>query len=126
MNIWNIGKNLARLSLAAALLLGCTGVQAQDPRNFSLLNNTGKQIREFYVSPHEVGDWGPDGLGVTTLPDGWRTLISFDRGGLSSCVMDFKLVFSDGSKQFYAQGRDVCRLNAVQFNWDDSIGWPLS
>lgn len=119
----NIGKKLAGLSLATALLLGGTRLQAQDLRNFWLLNNTGKQITQFYVSPHERFLWGSDALGLTTLPDGRRTIIYFDPAWRSSCVMDFKLVFSDGTTQVYLEGRNVCLLNAVQFNWDDSIGW---
>lgn len=123
MNIGNLGKNLARLSLGAALLLGGTRLQAQDPRNISVVNNTGKQITLLYVSPHESGVWGDDVLGPTdTLPDGWQTTIYFNPASRSSCVMDFMLVFSDGSRQVYTQGRNVCRLSAVQFNSYDSIG----
>lgn len=119
----NTRKKLAGLSLAAALLLGGARLQAQDQRNFWLLNNTGKHITEFYVSPHERFVWGTDALGLSTLPDSRRTLIYFDPAWRSSCVMDFKLVFSDGTSQVYLQGRNVCQLTAVQFNSDDSIGW---
>ena len=123
MTIGNIGKNLARLSLAAALLLGGTRLQAQDLRNFSVVNNTGKLITRLYVSPQETGAWGGDVVGpTTTLPDGWQTTIYFNPAWRSSCVMDFMLVFSDGSTQFYTQGRNVCPLSAVQFNSYDSIG----
>lgn len=118
----NIGKKLAGLSLATALLLGGTRIQAQDPRNFWLLNNTGKQITQFYVSPHDSSRWRNDVLGIATLPDGLGAVISFDHADRSSCLMDFKLVFSDGSSQVYTQGRNVCQLNAVQFNLNDSVG----
>lgn len=122
----NIMKKLAGLSLVVAVVLGGARLQAQDWRNFWLVNNTGKRIMQFYVSPHESGIWGGDVLGLTTLPDGEQTFISFHSDRPSSCLMDFKLVFSDRTTQTYTQGRDVCQLRAVQFNWDDSIGIPLS
>ena len=123
MNIWNIGKKLARLSLAATLVLGCTRIQAQeDLRDFWLLNDTGKQITQFYVSPHERIIWGRDVLGLTTLPNGEGTKITFRPAWPSSCVMDFRIVFDDDTEQVYSQGRNVCQLDAVKFNPRDSVG----
>jgi hypothetical protein len=114
-------KPVLRLAVIALVVLPAVISYGQDRRNFWALNNTGKTIREFYVSPHESGNWGRDTLGETQLGNGTGTLISFT--GRSSCVMDFKLVFTDGTDQTYEQG--VCLLGAVHFNRYDSIGLSL-
>ena len=114
--------------LGGALVSGLvlpTDVGAQDRRNFWALNNTQRKISEFYVSPHESGKWGRDVLGDASLPHGIGTVITFDDFIDSSCTMDFKLVFTDGTEQTYEQGRNVCLLGAVQFNRKDSIGMTL-
>ncbi|MBS1854154.1 MAG: hypothetical protein JST11_02220 [Acidobacteria bacterium] len=112
------------VSLAVLVVLPVAISHAQDPRNFWLLNNTGKTIREFYVSPHDSSRWGNDTLGRSAVPDGIGALIVF-QGSRGSCNMDFLLVFADGSKHTYGQGRNVCELGAVQFNRNDSIGLTL-
>ncbi len=109
------------LSLVGAIsLLGYARGHNQDRRNFWLLNNTDHTISRFYVSPHESDSWGSDILGNAELPNGLGTIITFESASRSSCVMDFKLVFRDGSSQLYRQGRNVCTLGAVQFNRDTS------
>lgn len=110
------------LLVAVLLITAPLVLNAQDRRNFWALNNTGKTIDQLYVSPHENSKWGGDVLGSSTLANGMGTVISFRSVAYSSCEMDFKLVFSDGSKATYLQGRNVCSLHAVQFNADNSIG----
>jgi hypothetical protein len=112
------------LVMAGALGLGGVASHAQraDQRNVWVLNNTYREIRELYVSPHERNSWGQDVLGQGTLPHGIGAVISFDPRISSSCVMDFKLVYGDGSVHVYEDGRNVCLLLAVQFNARASIG----
>jgi hypothetical protein len=40
----------------------------------------------------------------------------------SSCLMDFKVVFVDGSEHIYDNGSYVCQFVAVQFNAKASVG----
>jgi hypothetical protein len=98
--------------------LGASQTLQSDRRNFWALNNTTKEIRNFYVSPHSSDQWGDDVLGRATLPDGMGTLIYFTPGSQTGCVFDFKLVYSDGTAQQYVQGTNVCEIRAVQFNSD--------
>lgn len=105
---------------ATVIIFGSVSSHGQDRRNFWLLNNTGKKISSFYVSPHESESWGKDILGQAELPNGIGTIITFDSDVQTSCVMDFKIVFGDGSKQTYTTGRNVCTLGAVQFNRETS------
>jgi hypothetical protein len=108
------------LSAAAVLLVGVLSQQAtsQSKANFWFLNNTGKTVQNFYVSPHSQQVWGADVLGRATLPEGTGTAIIFPPGVHHICIEDFKLVFADGTTQTYTAGINVCHVHALEF--DDS------
>jgi hypothetical protein len=118
-----VRKVAVQLTVLMGLCLCLSGASARssDRRDFWALNNTGKEIREFYVSAHENTNWGQDVLGRATLPSGMGTKIVFSRGVATSCEFDFKLVYSDGTSQVYQKGRDVCTIMAIVYNEDDSI-----
>jgi hypothetical protein len=113
------------LVLLVLLALGVGVVKSQpqaDQRNFWALNNTHKEIREFYVSSHDSTRWGGDILGRATLADGMGTVVYFDSKIQTGCNFDFKIVFADGSAQQYLQGKDVCKIFGIQYNETESIG----
>ncbi len=114
------------LLLLPAVLLFCALPQqggSQNRANFWLLNNTGKTVQNFYVSPHSAQTWGSDVLGRATLPYEVGVVIVFPEDVHHVCIEDFKLVFSDGTSQVYQQGMNVCQLHAVQFNADTADGF---
>jgi hypothetical protein len=113
------------VAVALALLLGTSGSRAQNQRNFWMLNNTTKTISQFLVSTHDDESWGRNILGTATIAHGMGTLVYFPPDSKGSCLMDFRLIYNDGSEQTYRQGRNVCLLGAVQFNAKDSIGLSL-
>lgn len=90
--------------------------------DFWALNSTGREIREFYVSPHDNTRWGSDVLGRATLPNGVGTIVTFSPESQTGCIFDFKLVFDDGTSVTYTQGRNVCRVDAILFNPTESFG----
>ena len=106
------------LSVAAALLVGLLAQQgsSQSKANFWFLNNTGKTVQNFYVSPHSQQAWGSDVLGRATLPEGTGTAIIFPAGVHHICIEDFKLVFADGTGQTYTSGINVCHVHALEFD----------
>ncbi|HEV3219547.1 MAG TPA: hypothetical protein VGZ48_07230 [Candidatus Acidoferrales bacterium] len=112
--------------LFVLLAAGVGVVKSQTPRpdnrNFWALNNTGKEIAQFYVSPHGNPNWLNNVLGHGVLPAEMGTVIYFPSNVSTGCSFDFKLVYSDGSSQVYQQGRDVCQIYAVQFDPTDSFG----
>jgi hypothetical protein len=113
------------LVLLVLLAVGVGVVKSQpnpDQRNFWALNNTSKEIREFFVSAHDSAQWGSDILGRATLPTGMGTVVYFDSAIKTGCNFDFKIVYADGSSQTYTQGRDICAIYAIQFNASDSFG----
>jgi len=114
------------LMLAVIIGLSVTGIHAQPTRNpnFWVLNNTGHTLRSFYVSPHYGSRiWGQDTLGLAQLPQGMGTFISFT--ARDYCVMDFKLVFEDGTVKTNEDGMNVCPLAAVVFTEDNALGLPV-
>jgi hypothetical protein len=104
------------LSLVAVItLLGYVSSHAQDPRDFWMINNTGRTISMFYVSQHNQGTWGRNILRDEVL-DHESVKIVFNPLTGDSCVMDFALVFRDGTQQVYTQGRNVCRIRGIYFD----------
>lgn len=101
--------------IAGLLIFGTTSSRSSDQRNFWLLNNTGYTVHGVYVSAHTSTTWGSDVLGDATLAHGMGTVIYF-YGARSTCVYDFRIVYSDGSTQDYLQGRNLCVSHAIQFN----------
>lgn len=114
---------LVTVATLALVTYQATKLRAADQRNFWFLNNTGRQIEQVYVSPHESGYWGSEVLGVAALPDGTGTVIVFSRNYRTSCVFDFKLVFDDRTVQIYTEGRNICSLHAVEFDSYTSQGF---
>src|SRR3712207_5253889 len=53
--------------LALMLVVAGTSTAFADPRDFTLINNTGQVITEVYVSPSNQTDWGEDVLGRDVL-----------------------------------------------------------
>jgi hypothetical protein len=85
-----------------------------DRRNFWLVNDTGETIREVHLSAHGTDDaWSADVLGDALLADGHGLKIVVYGG--SSCVIDFRIVYNDGSTEDYLQGRNLCKASAIQF-----------
>lgn len=111
-----LSMTLARLAVGVAImLLAATSSHAQDQRNFWALNNSGETIIELYASPHNQSSWGEDQLGADEFPSGLGGVIRFEGAGKSSCLMDFHVVFSDGSTQTYTDGMNTCQYKAVLF-----------
>lgn len=110
--------------LVMALSLGAASSRAVDQRNFWFLNNTSKTITRIYIADHTRpgSSWSNNILGQATLPHGIGTAVYFRSDIASSCVIDLKLVFNDGTEQTYTQGRNVCLYPAVAFNPYDSVG----
>lgn len=111
--------------LSTALLVFAFPLQGvpQNQANFWALNNSGKTVQSFYVSPHAAQTWGGNVLGQATLPSEVGVVIMFPADVHRVCVEDFKLVFSDGTGQVYQQGFNVCQLHAVQFNANTADGF---
>ncbi|QCI67157.1 hypothetical protein [Phreatobacter stygius] len=111
---------IRRSLLAAAVLsVASTGAAfAQAQQNFSLINRTGFQINEVYVSPSANNNWGRDILGEGVMPSGTRRNITFPRR-TQACMFDLRVVYEDGDKSEMS-GLDLCKVSNVTLTWTGS------
>src|SRR5688500_1498902 len=61
---------------------------AEAQNRFWLVNGTGMQINEAYVSPSRLSEWGPDILGAGVLPAGQQVWVTPNFG---DCVLDVRV-----------------------------------
>lgn len=73
-----------------------SGLAMAGDQDFTLVNDTGVEIAELYISPASVDDWGEDVLTVDTLPDGQEVDIAFSRNEEAD-FWDIKVVDGEGN-----------------------------
>ena len=88
------GAFAALLSLVA--ILAMVRVHAQGKQDFTVHNDTGVEIHELYVAPHDSDDWEEDVLGKDTLADGESLDITFARKEKTK-LWDLKIVDGKGN-----------------------------
>ncbi len=108
-------KALLIAGLAALSLSACVDDSSSSSSSYNkhvtLVNNSGKTVREFYGSNAGSDSWEEDILGSDTLPSGSSVDINFEDGS-GYCNFDFKAVFTDGSS-ITENGIDVCSESQV-------------
>lgn len=104
----------AACTLLAASLFS-TPALAQS-RDFVLINGTGKQIREVYVSASATDDWEEDVLGEDVLENGQRATITFPKS-TSQCLHDIRIVHSNGNTADWS-AIDLCKVSVVAVRYD--------
>ena len=102
---------------AAALLLSLTGIAAASDADFKLVNRTGYQIDEVYVSPHSSSRWGSDVMGKDALEDGDSVKIRFPRSS-SACHFDIKVKYHDDGSTAEWSDVNLCDYETISLYWD--------
>ena len=82
--------------IAVMSLLLVSIVFAQGKQDFLLNNQTGVEIHELYVAPHESDEWQEDILGRDTLAGGDSVNIHFSRKEKAP-LWDIKVVDGEGN-----------------------------
>jgi hypothetical protein len=98
-------------AFAATLLLAPVSAFAQAQQNFSLVNRSGAQIDEVYVSPSSSNNWGRDILGDGVMPSGTRRNITFPQR-TRACAFDLRVVFEGGRKS-EASNLNLCEISTI-------------
>jgi hypothetical protein len=108
-----------RLMFAAALMsvAVATSASAQSKQDFTLVNRTGYDISEVYVSPSKADDWEEDVLGDSELGDGVQTTIRFKRAG-KNCKWDLKVVYSDDDSSAVWNNIDLCSISKITIRYN--------
>ena len=81
--------------IALLLLLAAAGPVFAGKQDFTLVNQTGFDIHEVYLSPHGGDDWEEDVMGKGILADGQSVAIKFARTDKTK-DWDLKVVDKDG------------------------------
>ncbi len=81
---------------ALSLLLASTALAFQGQQDFTVVNKTGVEIHELYVSPHSAETWEEDVLGADTLPPGKSVAIKFSPKEKAK-LWDLKVVDGEGN-----------------------------
>jgi hypothetical protein len=101
---------VAFLALAGAFL-AAAATPAQAQNRFWLVNGTGIQIQEAYVSPSRLSNWGPDILGAGVLPPGQQVWVTPNFG---DCLLDVRVRFANGAEDT-RMGLNACSLSRIVF-----------
>jgi hypothetical protein len=109
--------NYLKTTFAAAIILcGFSGAALASDADFTLINKTGYQVDDVYVSPAKVDEWGKDIMGKDALADGEKVDITFPHGD-GKCKFDIKVKYNDGDSAEWSDV-DLCEYNAITLHWD--------
>jgi hypothetical protein len=112
-------KTALLAALVAALLVPAALARA-GTQDFTLVNRTGIEIHELYISPVDTDDWEEDVLGVDTLPPGESVSISFK--GHDACKWDLMVKDEDGDSVEWS-GLNLCKISKVTLRYDGKKAW---
>lgn len=104
-------------ALAAPMLLALAAFSAPASAEdlvFTLHNKSSYDIREFYASPSDVGEWEDDILGADVLPSGESVEITI-ADGREQCSYDLRIVVDDDVTLERA-AIDLCELGSFTLN----------
>ncbi|MBS7791862.1 hypothetical protein KTR66_17815 [Roseococcus sp. SDR] len=101
--------SLRRLFLAVALAGGVSSVaQAQCDRRFTLVNQSGSTINQFFFGSSAQRNWGVDQLGSNVLPSGRSIRYETRHSGRN----DFKVVWANGATA-ELMNIDICATSEI-------------
>ena len=87
-------------------------------QNFTILNRTGYDIGEIYVSPAKTKKWGEDLLGDDELDDEDEQLIPLGRAAEKTCLWDLKVVYSEDDSEAVWYDIDLCKFTRVTIKYN--------
>ena len=111
-----------RMVLFAALAAATVGftapaVAADAKQDFRLVNRTGYEIKEVFVSPSKSSDWQEDVLGKDVLEDGKAVNIHFSRTA-RTCKWDLKVIYTDDDSKAVWSDIDLCTVEKITIRYD--------
>ncbi len=106
---------LLALPLAMIAFVGPAAADAK--QDFALVNRTGYEIKEVYVSPGKADDWQEDVLGQDTLENGNTVNIHF-KAKTSSCKWDLKVVYTDDGSSAVWSDINLCEVEKITIKYN--------
>ena len=106
-----------RTSLLVAAALACFASPAfAADQDFKLVNKTGYQIDEVYVSGVNNKNWGNDIMGRGTLDADAAVDITFNAPS-NACRWDLMVKYNDGDTAQW-NNLNLCNISTVTLYWD--------
>jgi hypothetical protein len=93
-----------------------SGIAQAGDQDFALLNRTGYQIDEVYVSRSSSRNWGGDIMGSDALENGRSVNITFNAPD-NVCRWDMKVKYNDGDEATW-NSLNLCNISKVTLFWD--------
>ena len=109
-----VKKFILAMALAAAMVSSAAGQARQD---FELVNKTGYEINEVYISPSKKDNWEEDILGDETLDDGESRTIRFHNSG-NTCIWDLKVVYEEDDSTAVWANLDLCKVSKITIRYN--------
>jgi hypothetical protein len=110
----------ALVILCALSLLLAPAAFAQGKQDFTLVNQTGVEIHELYVSPHSTDEWEEDILGRDTLPSGESVDITFSPKERAK-LWDLKIVDGKGNSIEW-ENLNLLEISKVTLHYNSKTG----
>ncbi|QEI06620.1 hypothetical protein FXN63_12845 [Pigmentiphaga aceris] len=108
---------IKRTLLAVATVAALTSSAAfAGDADFTLLNRTGYDIREVYLSASNRNSWGVDRMGDVVLEKNKSRLFKFRDS--AACKQDLKVVFDDDASEVVWKGFDLCEINKITLKYN--------
>jgi predicted HTH transcriptional regulator len=111
----------ALIALLAVSALFSSAAFAQGKQDFTLVNKTGVEIHELYVSPHSTDDWEEDVLGQDTLSNGDSVEITFSARERAK-MWDLKIVDGKGNSIEW-ENLNLLEIYKVTLHYKDGRAW---
>ncbi|MCW2241779.1 hypothetical protein [Azospirillum canadense] len=105
------------VAIVASVAAVTTTALADGKRDMTVLNRTGSDIAEIYVSPAGAARWNDNVMDQEVLQDG--DLVSVHLSEDNACVADVMVVFDDEETVEWS-GLDLCRASSVALRHDRS------
>jgi hypothetical protein len=95
-----------------------TSAQAESRQDFVLVNKTGYDISEVYISPAKADDWEDDILGSDeNFDDDTQREIKFHRVG-KTCFWDLKVVYDEDDSSAVWHDIDLCKVSKITIRYN--------
>ena len=115
MNTSRRSVTLLALGIALTLATGASVLLAGD-QDFVLVNKTGYDIDQVYVSAANQKEWGDDIMGKDVLTNGDKVTIEFPHKE-KECIWDMKIVFSDEEEAVW-EDFNLCKVREITLKYE--------
>ncbi len=110
-------RSLAIASMAVAVVLAMPAAAQDAKQDFRLVNRTGYELKEVYVSPAKADDWQEDILGKGVLEDGKSVNIHFNPRA-RTCKWDLKVVYTEDDSSAVWSNINLCDVEKITIHYD--------